>query len=153
MLVTQSCSTLCNPMDCSPSGSCPWNCPGKNTGVGCRFLLQQIFLTQGSNPGLLHCRQILYHLSHQGTLANNVLANPTFTLYYSPWESCPFVHNHFYSYSNHDSGILEEIIMLSCFKKHWPIFKAFIEFITILLLFHVLVEFVCLFLAPSHVGS
>ena len=36
---------------------------GKNTGVGCHFLLQGIFLTQGSNPGLLHCRQILYHLS------------------------------------------------------------------------------------------
>ena len=40
--------------------------PSKNTGVGCYFLLQGIFLTQGSNPGLLHCRQTLYHLSHQG---------------------------------------------------------------------------------------
>ena len=37
----------------------PWGSPGKNTGVGCRFLLQKIFLTQGSNPGLLHCRQAL----------------------------------------------------------------------------------------------
>ena len=36
-------------------------------GVGCHFLLQGIFPTQGSNPGLLHCRQILYHLSHQGS--------------------------------------------------------------------------------------
>ena len=36
----------------------------KNTGVGCHFLLQ-IFLTQGLNPGLLHCRQMLYHLSHK----------------------------------------------------------------------------------------
>ena len=35
-------------------------------GVGCHFLLQRIFLTQGSNLGLLHCRQTLYHLSHQG---------------------------------------------------------------------------------------
>ena len=42
---------------------CPWNFPGKNTGVGCRFLLQGIFLTQWSNPGLLHCRWMLYHLS------------------------------------------------------------------------------------------
>ena len=42
-----------------------WNYPGKNTGVGCHFLLQEIFLSQGSNPGLLYCRQILYHLSHQ----------------------------------------------------------------------------------------
>ena len=43
-----------------------WNSPGKNTGVGCHSLLQGIFLTQGSNLGLLHCRQILYLLSHQG---------------------------------------------------------------------------------------
>ena len=42
--------------------------PGKNTGVGCHFLLQGIFLTQGSNPGLPHCRQILYCLSHQRRL-------------------------------------------------------------------------------------
>ena len=39
----------------------------KNTGVGCLSLLQRIFPTQGSNPGLLHCRQILYRLSHQGS--------------------------------------------------------------------------------------
>ena len=43
----------------------PWNSPGKNTGVGSCFLLQGIFPTQGSNAGLLHCRQILYHLSQQ----------------------------------------------------------------------------------------
>ena len=46
---------------------CPWDFPGKNTGVGCHFLLQGIFPTQGSNPGLLHCRQTLYPLSHQGS--------------------------------------------------------------------------------------
>ena len=39
--------------------------PGKNTGAGCHFLLQGIFPTQGSNPGLLHCRQMLYHLSYE----------------------------------------------------------------------------------------
>ena len=44
----------------------PWNSPGQNTGVGSRSLLQGIFPTQGSNPGLLHCRQILYQLSHRG---------------------------------------------------------------------------------------
>ena len=44
---------------------CPWNSPGTNTGVGSHSLLQRIFLTQESNPGLLHHRQILYHLSHQ----------------------------------------------------------------------------------------
>ena len=48
---------------------CPWNSPGKNTGVGCPALYQGIFLTQGSNPGLLHCRQILHHLSNHGSCA------------------------------------------------------------------------------------
>ena len=43
----------------------PINPPGKNTGVGRRGLLQGIFLTQGLNSGLLHCKQTLYHLSHQ----------------------------------------------------------------------------------------
>ena len=67
LLATQSCLTLFDPMDCSPPGSCPWNSPGQNIGVGCQAILQGIFLTQGSNPGLLHCKQIPYHLSHQGT--------------------------------------------------------------------------------------
>ena len=43
----------------------PWDFLSKSTGVGCHFLLQRIFLMQGSNPGLLYCRQTLYHLSHQ----------------------------------------------------------------------------------------
>ena len=43
----------------------PWDFPGKNTGVDCHFLLQEIFPTQRLNPGLTHCRQMLYHLSHQ----------------------------------------------------------------------------------------
>ena len=46
---------------------CPWNSLGKNTGVGSHFLLQGIFPTQGSNTGLLHCGQILYHPSNQGS--------------------------------------------------------------------------------------
>ena len=43
----------------------PWDSPGKNTQVGCHFLLQGIFPTQGLNTGLLHCRQILFHLNCQ----------------------------------------------------------------------------------------
>ena len=43
----------------------PWNSPGQNTGIGSLSLLQGIFPMQGSNPGLLHCRQILYQLSHR----------------------------------------------------------------------------------------
>ena len=46
---------------------CPWDSPGKNSGVGCHFLLQGIFPIQELNPGLLHCRQIPYHLSPQGS--------------------------------------------------------------------------------------
>ena len=45
----------------------PWDLLGKGPGVGCHFLLQGIFPTQGSNPGLLHCTQMLYRLSHQGS--------------------------------------------------------------------------------------
>ena len=45
----------------------PWDFLGKSTGVDCHFLLQGIFPTQGSNPGLLYCRQTLYHLSHRGS--------------------------------------------------------------------------------------
>ena len=64
----QSCPTLCKPMDCGPPGSSVHgDSPGRNTGVGCCALLQEIFPTQGPNPGHLHCRQILYHLSHQGS--------------------------------------------------------------------------------------
>ena len=57
MKVIQSCLTLCNPMEY------PWNSPGQNIGVGSLSLLQWIFPAQGLNPGLLHCRQILYQLS------------------------------------------------------------------------------------------
>ena len=45
---------------------CLWDFPGKNTGVGCHALLQGIFPTQGLNPSLPHCRQILNCLSHRG---------------------------------------------------------------------------------------
>ena len=45
----------------------PWTSPGQNTGVGSLSLLQLTLWTQGSNPGLLHYRQILYQLSHQGS--------------------------------------------------------------------------------------
>ena len=61
-LVAQLCLTLCNSMDCSPpSSSAHGDSPGKNTGVVCHALLQGILPNQGSNPGLPHCRQILYH--------------------------------------------------------------------------------------------
>ena len=58
--ISQSGPTLCNPTDCSlPDSSVHGIFSGKSTGVGCHWLLQGIFLTQGSNPGLPHCRQTL----------------------------------------------------------------------------------------------
>ena len=60
--------SFCNPMSCSPPGtSVHGDSPGKNIGVSCHTLLQGIFLTQGSNSGLLHCMWILYCMSHQGS--------------------------------------------------------------------------------------
>ena len=56
------------PLDCSlPASSVHGDSLGKNTGVGCQFLLQGIFPTQESNLGLLHCRQILYQLNYEGS--------------------------------------------------------------------------------------
>ena len=67
-LIAHLCPTLCDPVDCSSPGSSVYgDSPGKNTGVGFHALLQGIFQTLGLNPGLSHCRQILYHLSHQGS--------------------------------------------------------------------------------------
>ena len=63
MKITQVHLTFCGPHGLYS----PWNPPGQNTGVDSLSLLQGIFLTQGSNPGLLHCRRILNHLSHQGS--------------------------------------------------------------------------------------
>ena len=75
-LVNQLGPTLCDPMDYRPPGFfVHGDSPGKNTGVGCHAPLQGIVPTQGSNPGLLHCGQTLYQLSHQGS--------PTFLIYSS----------------------------------------------------------------------
>ena len=70
----------------------PWDFPGKNTGMDCHFLLQEIFPTQGWNPGLPHCRQILYQLSCQGipfvfldSSFLSVIQEPTF----GPWKGSP----------------------------------------------------------------
>ena len=79
VIVAQQCPMLCNCMDCSsPSSSVHGDSPGKNTGVGCHAFLRGIFPTHGSNPGLPHCRRILYPLSHQGS--PSILQ----------WVACPF---------------------------------------------------------------
>ena len=71
--VTQSCTTL-RPHGLESSRLLhPYDFPSKSTGVGCHLLLQGIFPTQGSNPGLLYCRQTLYPLSHQGSIATSII--------------------------------------------------------------------------------
>ena len=67
-LVAQSCPTLCNSVDYSLSGSSVHgDSPSKNTELVCHVIHQMIISTQELNQGLLHCRQFLYHLSHQGS--------------------------------------------------------------------------------------
>ena len=64
----QSCPTLLRPHELQPARFlCPWDFPGKNTRVGCHFLLQEIFPSQGSNPGLLHWQADSLSLSHLGS--------------------------------------------------------------------------------------
>ena len=75
-LVAESTRTLC---DLYPTKLlCPWNSPGKNSGIHHHSILQGIFLTQGLNSGLQHCGQILYHLSHRRELnhINNEMKPP-----------------------------------------------------------------------------
>ena len=72
LYVSVSCSVISNslrPHGLQPTRLlCPWDSTGKNTVVGSHSLLERIFLTQGSNPGLLHLRQIIYHLSYREVL-------------------------------------------------------------------------------------
>ena len=67
---------FCDPVDCSPARLlCPCDFPGKNSGVGCHFLLQGIFLTQGSNQCLLHWQVDSLPPSHQRSPINDVIVN------------------------------------------------------------------------------
>ena len=67
----------------------PWNSPGRNTGVGSHFLLQRIFLTQGLNLDLLHCRQILYHPSQVSENESRSVVSNSLQPHglYNPWNS------------------------------------------------------------------
>ena len=62
------------PWTVTPQNSCPWDSPGKNNEVCCHSFLQGIFPTQRANPGLLYCRQILYHLSCRATPEEGISA-------------------------------------------------------------------------------
>ena len=95
LLVSVSCSVV--PDSLWPHGLqptrflCPWDFLGKDARVGCHFLLQGIFPTHGLNPGLPHCRQILYQLSYKGSLSCSMLtlwlvliASLSFSTYSNP---------------------------------------------------------------------
>ena len=69
-------SDSATPWTVTHQAPCLWDSPGKNAGVGSRSLLQGRFTTQGSNLGLLHCRQILYHLRHQGNHNISISMSP-----------------------------------------------------------------------------
>ena len=82
---------------------CPWDSPGKNTGVGSHSLVQRVFPTQGLNLGLLHCRQTLYRATREAlkcgdktqTIFRKVICNPKFLDSSNPnardFPSCPVV--------------------------------------------------------------
>ena len=93
--VAQLCLTLCDSMDCSlPGSSVHGDSPGMNTRVGCHALLKGIFPTEGLNPGLPHCRWILYCLSHQ--------------------------QSHFWAYiQRKQNHYLEEMSVLPCALQHY----------------------------------
>ena len=95
---SESCSVVSNSL--WPHGLCsPWNSPGRNTGVGSLSLHEGIFPTQDPNTGLLHCRQILSWLSHQGLLGIHSYVDGYMLClgfcacggYYREWRTIPFV--------------------------------------------------------------
>ena len=111
---------------------CPWDFPGKSTGVDCHFLLQRIFSTQGSNPGLLHCRQTFYCLSHQGSLnmekAPQVSAPHTSLL--SLWIFCLLLQEGLRSRTSAPQHFLVWVLEREISRKPWglvslePVLKA-----------------------------
>ena len=103
--LSQSSLTPCNPHGLYS----PWNSPGQNTAVGSLSLLQGIFPTQGSNPGLLQCRRILYQLSHKGS--PRILQ----------WVAYPFLQGIFLTHE-WNQGLLhcrQILYQLSCQGKHY----------------------------------
>ena len=114
-LVTQSCLTLCDPMDCSPPGcSVHGDSPGKNTTVDCHGLLQRIFPTQGSNPGLPHCRQILYYLSYREALILFNSQFPAVFFYFFPSER--YFHSSFMQFFSAHTQVNIQLRLKSVLK-------------------------------------
>ena len=83
------CPALCDPLDCSPPDSRPWDFSGKTSGVGCRFLLQGVFLTLESSLHLLHHRHILHLLSHLGSPPYLCWEDSIYISYYNIQDCAP----------------------------------------------------------------
>ena len=119
-LVTQSCLTFCEPLNCSlPASSCPWDFPGTNTRVGCHSLLQGIFPNQGSNPGLLHPPQTIKVGSLLSEPPGKPLGKHTSFIFLSNISQESF-HittnmNFYYSISHHKIFILLQILFFFIF--------------------------------------
>ena len=91
---------------------CPWDFPGKSIRVGCHFLFQRIFLTQGLNLGLLHCRQMLYHLNHQGSQQRHNADIERYTML-----SHVYIHVNTTTIRTQNYFIITNISLYFCFKS------------------------------------
>ena len=98
----------------------PWNSPGQNTRVGSFSLPQRIFPTQGSNPGLPHCRVILYQLNHNESLLNSMDHSKVMELSCCttrcPWLVCSWVYTHIYNCHWSPFSVLYNVITETRFK-------------------------------------
>ena len=107
VLVTQSCPALCDPKDCSPR-----DFPGKNTGVGCHFLLQGNFLTQGSNPHVLN-----WQADSTIWATREACSFPLVT-----WNSSPLLNDQVYMHTWKQPGNSETTSVLSWYSFSWQDF-------------------------------
>ena len=132
LLVAQSCLTLCDPHGLQPTRFLsPQDSAGKNTGVGCYFFLQGIFPTQGLNPGLPHCRQILYlfpvmvpqpFLSSTPTSPlsrGEKVAKILWTRQSSSFGSGPVVVNTLESQRSFENMDIRAHLSIAHFTRHW----------------------------------
>ena len=112
--VAQSCPTL------QPHGLySPWNSPGQNIGVGGLSFLQGIFPTQGSNPGLPHCRRILYQLSPQGSPWKMKTTFFFFAICF-PSQFSALPESWLYSFCKGEDSVRQELpVAKKCWLEHW----------------------------------
>ena len=118
-LVTQSCLTLLWPHGLPPARLlCPWDSPGKNTGVGCHSLLQEIFPSQGLNPRLLHWQVDSSPRSHQGRLTTFVGRREKIYVWRNLWHAGTRSHSWRVDVSSRLSCLSPETVL---FLAHCPL--------------------------------